>query len=286
VSGRLAVGRWQAQAIPHGHLIPEGATPVREMIGRVKAGSTQVRYDGTEYVTPVDRCQYEHDLAAGEMRVVVVIANCVPLWDALDAGADTHAMNAKALFGVDEAHPEFKQLRNGAKRATFGILYGGGVNAIHEQVEAATGMHFSKQSVADAKASFFESYPEFLKLTEQATWKVTRWQGGPGFLTMLDGWRRWYGLEEKTNSAVNQVIQGNLARAVNQWMVRVEREVPGCLLLQIHDSVITEHDDTPEGREEAQQVSDIGNEVLIEYFNVRGRVMHFGIEPEPWNAKS
>jgi hypothetical protein len=286
VSGRLAVGRWQAQAIPHGHLIPEGAEPVRPMIGVVPAGTMLVRWDGVEYETPVPRFMAEHDLSAGEIRVVTVIAGVKSLWDALDNGLDTHAMNAKALFGIDETHPDFKNLRNAAKRGTFGILYGGGVKAVHEQIEAASGMKFSQRAVAEARDRFFETYPEFLELTRQAENKVTRWKGGCGYLKMLDGWRRWYGLSEKTNSAVNQIIQGNLARAMIYWMNEVERQIPGCLLLQVHDSLITEHDDTPEGRAEAQLVSDIGQKIFQDYFNVRGRVMDFGISPDRWDEKS
>lgn len=269
-SGRLAVSRWQAQAIPHGHLIPAEAVPVRRMIGP-QPGSGRV--------------MYEHDLAAGEIRVVTVIANSTRLWDALDAGADTHTMNTKALFGVDESHPRFKDLRSAAKRATFGILYLGGVNAIHAQVEAASGMRFSKQAVKDAKDRFWDTYPEFKKFADDAVHKVTRWEGGCGYLKMLDGWRRWYAPEERTSSAVNQVIQGNLARAMIYWMLEVERRAPGCLLLQVHDSLVTEHDDTPEGHAEAQLVSDLGNEVFEQYFNVRGRPMHFGVKPERWDSK-
>lgn len=285
-SGRLAVSRWQAQAIPHSHLIPEGATPVRKLIGQVPAGTCLRKYTGEEYVTPVRRFQAEHDLAAGEIRVVTVIANSTRLWDALDEGADTHAMNTTALFGVSADHPQFKDLRNAAKRATFGILYGGGVNAIHTQVEAASGMRFSKQAVKEAKDRFFETYPEFRKFADQAEQRVTRWQGGCGYLKMLDGWRRWYDPTERSTSAVNQVIQGNLARAMMYWMAEVERRAPGCLLLQIHDSLVTEHDDTPEGRAEMQLVSDIGNEVFERYFNVRNRVMRFNIAPELWDEKS
>lgn len=284
-SGRLAVGRWQCQAIPHEHLIPEGFKPVRKLIGQVPPGTRVVRYDGTHEETKVRRVMHEHDLAAGEMRVVVVIANSVKLWDALDAGADTHGMNATAFFGVDKDHPDFKMLRNGAKRGTFGVLYGGGVKAIHEQIEAATGMKFPQARIKEAIENFFVTYPEFKLLTRQAEHKVTRWMGGCGYLTMLDGWRRWYAEDEKTNSAVNQIIQGNLARAMIYWMAEVERRVPGCLLLQIHDSLITEHDDTPEGEKEAQLVSEIGQEVFEKYFSVRGRVMNFGISPDRWDDK-
>jgi DNA polymerase I-like protein with 3'-5' exonuclease and polymerase domains len=269
ISGRLAVGRWQAQAIPHGRLIPEGAVPVRKFIG------TEPGYD-----------LYEHDLATGEMRVVTVIANSTKLWDALDEGADLHAMNAKALFGVEPDDPKFYDLRNAAKRGTFGILYGGGVMALKEQIEAAAGIEISVKATKAAIDSFFGTYPEFKVLTEQATRKVDRWRGGCGYLTMLDGWRRWYGLSEKTNSATNQIIQGNLARAMIQWMNALERELPDVLLLQIHDSVITRHTADEAGRKEAQKVSEIGEREFQKYFSVRPRVMTWGIEPDKWADKA
>lgn len=284
-SGRLAVGRWQCQAIPHEHLIPEGATPVRGLIGQVAAGSEVVRYDGRREVTKVRRAQFEHDLAAGEVRVVTVISGSTKFWDALDAGADMHALNAKALFGVDESHPDFKQLRSAAKRGTFGIIYLGGVKAIQTQMELASGMKMKTADVQKAKDRFWAENPEIQAFSDRAVQKVTRWMGGPGYLTMLDGWRRWYDPTEKTVSAPNQVIQGNLARAMIQWMLEVERRVPGCLLLQVHDSLVTEHDDTPEGAAEAQLVSDIGQEVFGKYFGVRGRHMDFGIKPERWDEK-
>lgn len=285
-SGRLAVGRWQAQAIPHIKLIPPGAEPVRPMIGHVAAGTEIVRYDGRREPNQVDRILYEHDLPAGEIRVVTVIANSTKMWDALDAGADMHGLNCKTLFGVDESHPDWEHLRSAAKRGTFGIIYLGGVNAVHAQMEAASGMKFPLKAVKDAKERFWEENPEIKKFADQAVRRVTRWQGGPGYLRMLDGWKRWYALDEKTVSAVNQVIQGNLARAMIYWMLEVERQVPGCMLLQIHDSLVTEHDDTPEGAKEAQLVSEIGRKVFEDYFNVRGRIMRFGIKPDRWDKKA
>lgn len=284
-SGRLAVGRWQCQAIPHGKHIPKGSIPVRQLIGQVAPGSEVVRYDGTRERTSVRRVQYEHDLAAGEVRVLTVITGHEKFWDALDAGADMHALNAKALFGVDESHPDFKDLRSAAKRGTFGIVYLGGVTAIQTQMEAASGMKMKTSDVKAARDRFWAENPQIKKFSDTAVKKISRWMGGPGYLKMLDGWRRWYALDEKTVSAPNQVIQGNLARAMYRWMLRVEREIPGCLLLQVHDSLVTQHDDTPEGHAEAQRVSDIGNEEFIRYFNVRGREMHFGIEPEKWDEK-
>lgn len=284
-SGRLAVGRWQCQAIPHKKLVPTDAEPVRPMIGQVPAGTEITRWDGRKEKTPVRRIQFEHDLSAGEVRVVTVITGSVKFWDALDAGADMHALNAKALFGVDESHPDWYSLRSAAKRGTFGIIYLGGVKAIQTQMEAASGMKMKTADVAAAKDRFWAENPDIKAFSDTAVRKVTRWMGGPGYLKMLDGWRRWYAPDEKTVSAPNQVIQGNLARAMIYWMTAVEREVPGCLLLQVHDSLVTEHDDTPEGHAEAQRVSDIGQRVFQEYFNVRGRVMDFGIAPSKWDEQ-
>ena len=268
-SGRLSCTRWGALQIPKKDLIPEGAAPVRGFIG-----------------VEDDFELYEHDLATGEFRVAVVLAGISRLWDALDKGLDVHAMNAKALFNVKEDDPRFKTYRQAGKGATFCILYGGGPKALKDQLEKALGEPISMGRAAEAINSFYRTYPEFKRMTSQAVRKVDRNQGGSGFLTMLDGWQRWYSVNEKTNSAFNQVIQGNLARACIEWMVEVERRIPGVLLLQIHDSLVTRHRKGPEGEAEAQMVSDIGNEVFERYFRLpaRGnRTMSFGIEPDKWS---
>lgn len=268
-SGRLAVGRWQAQAIPHKELVPEGSVPPRKLIGQEQ-----------------DYELYEHDLPSGEVRVITVIANSTKMWDMLDNGLDLHGHNTKLLYGIDETDPDFKHLRSGVKRGTFGFIYNGGVMAVKEQVEAAAGRKMSLASIKKMKEDLFEEYPEFRLMGQQAEQKVNRWVGGCGYLTMLDGWRRWYAHGEKTNSAVNQVIQCNLARAMNKWMIAVEREVPGCLLLQVHDSLITRHLKGAHGYAEALKVSAIGEREFQKYFGIRGRVMRFGIAPERWNEKS
>lgn len=268
-SGRLSCTRWGALQIPKKDLIPVGAEPVRAFIGKED-----------------DYELYEHDLATGEFRVAVVLAGIYRLWDALDQGLDVHAMNAKALFGINDDNPRFKRYRQVGKGGTFCILYGGGAGALKDQLEKGMGEPVSMAKASSIKNNFFQTYPEFKRMTEAATRKVSRDLGGPGFLSMLDGWRRWYGYNEKTNSAFNQIIQGNLARACIEWMIEVERELPGVLLLQIHDSLITRHPKTEQGRRDAERVSAIGNEVFERYFRLaqRGnRTMSFGIEPEVWS---
>lgn len=268
-SGRLSCTRWGALQIPKKDLIPRGAVPVRQFIGNEP-----------------DYELYEHDLATGEFRVAVVLAGIYRLWDALDNGLDVHAMNAEALFGVKPDHPRFKSYRQTGKGGTFCILYGGGPGALKDQLEKGMGEPVSMIKAKNIRDNFFRSYPEFKRMTDAATRKVDRQQGGPGFLTMLDGWQRWYSINEKTNSAFNQVIQGNLARACIEWMIEVERRLPGVLLLQIHDSLITRHRKTETGRREADLVSKIGNDVFERYFRLpqrKNRIMNFGIEPEVWS---
>lgn len=268
-SGRLSCTRWGALQIPKKDLIPRDAVPVRQFIGNEP-----------------DYELYGHDLETGEFRVAVVIAGIYRLWDALDAGLDIHKENAKNLFKVSEEHPRFKSYRQTGKTGTFCILYGGGPGALKDQLEAKMGEPISMARAKSIRDGFFITYPEFKRTIEAATRKVDRQQGGAGFLTMLDGWQRWYSINEKTNSAFNQVIQGNLARACIEWMLEVERRLPGVLLLQIHDELITRHRKGPKGLAEAELVSKIGNEVFERYFQLpqRGnRIMNFGISPEPWN---
>jgi DNA polymerase I-like protein with 3'-5' exonuclease and polymerase domains len=274
-SSRLSCNRWGALQIPKKDLIPEGCALVRGFIGHEPGYK-----------------MYEHDLATGEFRVAVVLSGIYRLWDALDNKLDVHEMNAKALgllesWETEENSSRYKSRRQAGKGATFCILYGGGPKALKDQLEKALGEPISMQRAKSAILNFYKEYPEFKRTTDQALRKVSRDLGGSGYLTMLDGWQRWYSLNEKTNSAFNQAIQANLARACIDWMLAVERELPGVLLLQIHDSLVTRHTDDEQGKMEAQRVSDIGNEVFERYFKLpqRGnRIMEFDIEPEEWSA--
>lgn len=271
ISGRLAVGRVQLQAIPHNSQLPKPVLdmPVRSLIG-AREGNVL----------------YEMDLPQGEVRIATVIVNCQAMWDVVDSGLDLHGENAKRIFGITENDPRFDDLRGVAKRIVFGTLYGAGVRTLKQQILEYTGMDYSENDTREAKMAFERTFPEFPRVARQIQRKADRNLGGPGYVTLIDGRRRWFGPEERSHKAFNAVIQGGLAQSGKTWMIEVERQVPGVMVLAIHDSIVVEVPEGPRGMAMAQQVADIGKQVYERDYGIRGRKMSFDIVPEPWDKKA
>lgn len=271
ISGRLAVGRVQLQAIPHNRQLPDPVRdrPVRSLI-RAKPGFAL----------------WEMDLPQGEVRIATVIVDCKAMWDVVDSGLDLHGENAKRIFGVDEHDPKFKEYRDVAKRIVFGTLYGAGVKVLAQQILDFTGIAYSLAETREAKDAFERTFPEFPRVARKIQRRADRLLGGPGYVNLIDGRRRWFGPDEYSHKAFNAVIQGGLAQTGKTWMIEVERRVPGIQVLAIHDSIVVEVPDDESGRALAQRVADIGKEIYERDYGVRGRKMTFDIQPERWDKKA
>lgn len=270
VSGRLAVGHIQLHAIPHTNQLPELAKqhgPVRGLIGA---------RPGYEL--------YEMDLPQGEVRIATVVVNCGAMWDVVDSGEDLHGANAKRIWQVAEDDPTYSDLRNVGKRITFGTLYGAGIETLRRQILEYTGLEYSAVQTKDARDAFFAAFPEFLHVPRQIQRKADRGLGGCGYVSLIDGRRRVFGPAEHTHKAFNAVIQGDLAQSAKTWMIEVDRELPGIMLLQIHDSLVVEVKADESGRQQARDAARIGTEVFERDYGIRGRKMPFPIVPELWKA--
>ena len=270
ISGRLAVGRAQLQAIPHNHQLP-GPVRDRPVRGLLKAKP--------------GHALYEMDLPQGEVRIATVVVDCQAMWDVIDSGLDLHGENAKRIFGITEDDPRFDEYRGVAKRIVFGTLYAAGVRTLRKQILEFTGVDYSEADTRAAKEEFERLYPEFPRVARKIQRKADRLLGGPGYVTLIDGRRRWFGPDEFSYKAFNAVIQGDLAQSGKDWMIRVERELPGIQLLAIHDSDLIEVPDTDEGYAMALRVAEIGKEVYERDYGVRGRNMSFDIQPKRWGQE-
>ena len=270
ISGRLAVGRVQLQAIPHNSQLP---TPVRHIPVRSLIGAKE------------GHALYEMDLPQGEVRIATVVVNCQAMWDVIDSGEDLHGANAKRIFGITEDHPDYKDLRGVAKRIVFGTLYGAGVRTLRAQILEYTGIDYSENETRAAKEAFERTFPEFPRVARRIQRKADRTLGGPGYVTLIDGRRRWFGPDEFSHKAFNAVIQGGLAQTGKTWMIEVERQVPGVQVLAIHDSIVVEVEDNERGVAMATRVAAIGKEVYERDYGIRGRKMYFDIVPERWDEK-
>lgn len=270
VSGRLAVSRIQLHAIPHTNQLPALAREQGSVRGLIGARP------GYEL--------YEMDLPQGEVRIATVITDCGAMWDVIDSGEDLHGANARRIWEIDEQDERYPDLRNVGKRITFGTLYGAGIETLRAQILEYTGLEYSAVQTKAARDAFYAAFPEFPRVAYQIQQKADRGLGGCGYVTLIDGRRRMFGPAEHTHKAFNAVIQGDLAQSAKTWMIEVEREFPGAMLLQIHDSLVVEVPASEAGRQQARDIARIGTEVFERDYGIRGRKMPFPMTPELWKA--
>lgn len=268
ISGRLSVERWQCQAIPNDFQIPKGSVSVKGKL-----------------IIPEPGHKLGHmDLPQGEVRIATAVAQCYPMYEVLKTGEDVHGSTATLVFGCRPGDDCYKEHRAVAKRLTFGVLYGAGIKTLQDQIFQFTGVKYSLAETKEFHNRYHETFPEFQRAARQAQYKVDRGYGGAGFVTLINGRRRWYGYAEKTTSAFNQVIQGGLAEVAKHWMNRVNDEFPGALLLQVHDALVLEVPDNDTGTAQLRRAADIGEQLYHDAFSLRGMDMTFPIEVEAFGA--
>lgn len=228
VSGRLAVSRVQVQAIPGARQIPKGYPTMQHLI----------RPDG-EYRL------YEIDLSQAEMRVAASIAGCTGMLEGFANGMDAHDSTTRLIWGIEKSAEEWDDRRQVAKRLGFGVIYGAGVTTLAQQILLFTGEDLGEDGVRELWDQYKRAFPELFRYSRNVQRFVERkkWVMLPG------GKIRIFGPLDFAHKAFNAVIQGGVASAMTEAMNQIEKNYPGVMVGQVHDSVMVETDDeyTPEG---------------------------------------
>jgi DNA polymerase I-like protein with 3'-5' exonuclease and polymerase domains len=225
VTGRLSVERWQAQAMPHDYQIPEGIEPPRKGI---------IARDG--------HTLWEADVKQAEIRVATRLAKCGPMMRAIKNGIDSHDAACKLMLypalklAEAKQDPNWSRYRDIAKRCNLGILYGGGVGAIHDTILKFTGIDYDRDQVAEWIRDWRRAFPPFVRALDNYADLASK----QGWVRLIDGSVRYFSEWEPVHKAFNAVIQGSVAVAVEAAMIEFDRQYPGVLLLQIHDSMVAE----------------------------------------------
>lgn len=220
VSGRLAVGRVQLQAIPHDYLMPSKSVPSVRSFFQPKPNHEL----------------WEFDVSQAEIRLATAAARCRPMLEGIQRGEDSHSIATKLMFEIDEDDPDWDQRRQVAKRCNLGILYGAGQKVIQEQLLKFTGIHYPLPQIKKWIDDWKRAFPEFVDALERAQEQAERW----GFVRLHNDRERWFSDYEPSHKAFNQIVQGSLAEVMKDIMIEIDRLWPDELLLQIHDSVLLE----------------------------------------------
>jgi len=69
-----------------------------------------------------------------ELRVLAIISEDDVLQGIFDRGENVHDNNTRLLFGIDEDHPKWKEIRRASKIYIFGRNYGGSLRGVYQKV--------------------------------------------------------------------------------------------------------------------------------------------------------
>lgn len=156
---------------------------------------------------------------------------------------DIHAATASKIFGV-EINDVTREMRNRAKTANFGIIYGISTFGLSERLT------IGRKEAKELIDGYFESYPGVRLYMEESI----RTARELGYVKTMFGRRRYLpdihsrnqvvrGMAER--NAINAPIQGSAADIIKIAMVRIHEKLfdgnfRSRMILQVHDELIFE----------------------------------------------
>ena len=164
------------------------------------------------------------DYSQAEMRLACFYANEQTMSDLIRRGEDLHSATAKAL----------NIPRDAAKRINFGVIYGIGANALHEQLRV------DKKVAQGYLNKYHGLYPQFRKLIKACEQRAE----SDGEIKMWTGRKRHFNVSTAySHKAMSNLIQGGVAEIMRVTISRLFpaiQNMGGYMLLQVHDQVIVE----------------------------------------------
>ncbi|MXU66477.1 DNA polymerase I [Oceanomicrobium pacificus] len=199
------------------------------------------------------------DYSQIELRILAHIADISALKEAFRDGLDIHAMTASEMFGVPIEGMD-PMVRRQAKAINFGVIYG--ISAFG----LANNLRIPRDEAKSFIDTYFERFPGIRTYMDRTVEEAKE----KGYVETLFG-RRIHTPQINAKgphagfarrAAINAPIQGTAADIIRRAMVRIpkmlaERELPGQMLLQVHDELIFE---VPESAADA--LSDAVTEVM------------------------
>lgn len=166
----------------------------------------------------------ESDYAQAEMRLACYYGKVDTMAKLIEAGEDIHGKTAEAL-GIP---------RSAAKRINFGVIYGIGAEALHKQ------LRIEKKLAQEYLNKYHGLYPEFRKLLYACEALGER----QGYIELWTGRKRHFNCPKaETHKAMSNLIQGGVSEIMRVTISKLYPSIcdlGGRLLLQVHDSIISE----------------------------------------------
>ena len=222
-SGRLSVERVNLQAMPKGDKIEEGMVGVRDLL-LAKKGCALVSLD----------------MSQAELRAAARYSMCETMQRMLTEGVDFHGKTTEDVMHVERDHPEWKLKRDIGKKLTFGAIFGIGGESFQALLAKETGLHLDLDECNELVQNWRRTYPEIMKAYRRAE-RVFRERGYVRILPGTEYESRSYLADgDWPHTGWNRMVQGSLAAWLRLWLVEIEHEHPGVIVLTVHDSVVLE----------------------------------------------
>ena len=184
------------------------------------------------------------DYSQIELRILAHVADIPALKTAFRDGIDIHAMTASEMFGVPLAQMT-PEVRRRAKAINFGVIYG------ISGFGLARNLRIPRAEAQAFIDTYFERFPGIREYMD----RTVAFAKENGFVQTLFG-RKIHTPEINAKgptagfarrAAINAPIQGAAADIIRRAMIRMPeaiRGLPATMLLQVHDELLFEVEDT------------------------------------------
>jgi DNA polymerase-1 len=207
--------------------------PIREEKGR------EIRKafisSGPDYVL------FSADYSQIELRIMAHMSKDENIINAFRNKEDIHLSTAAKIYNVP-IHNVTREMRNKAKTANFGIIYGISAFGLSQR------LRISRTEAKELIDGYFRSYPGVKKYMDE----IIRIAREKGYVETLLGRRRYLNDIHSRNSfvrgfaernAINAPIQGSAADIIKIAMINIHRKLNdknllSQMILQVHDELV------------------------------------------------
>jgi DNA polymerase-1 len=183
-------------------------------------------------------CLISADYSQIELRILAHIADDPGLKEAFAQDLDIHAATAARVFDIslEQVTPDLRRM---AKAVNFGIAYGQGAFGLAET------LGIGRDEATRIIAQYFARFTGVREYMDSTIEKAKQ----QGFVETLFGRRRYLDELKSKNpaikkfgerAAINAPMQGTASDLVKLAMIRIDERLGGRMLLQVHDELIFE----------------------------------------------
>lgn len=212
--------------------------PVRTELGR------QIR---KFFVAENSKKLLDADYSQVELRVLADMSGDEDMIEAFKSGVDIHRRTASQVFSIPFEEVDSEK-RSAAKAINFGIIYGKSDFGLSQD------LGISQKAASSYIKSYFDRYPKIKGFMD----KIVAEAEETGYSTTMLNRRRYIPDIKSSNfilknrgkrAAMNAPIQGSAADIIKIAMVNVynrlkDEKIPAKLILQVHDELIVEAEES------------------------------------------